>query len=101
MAEFKLLYESLLDLPMPSEERDSCKSKLKDVTLLYSKLFNDSQNRENNFSAENKNSLKSLINNKNIAIEKNDESKIVAITNREKYIKGVKSTISDIKKNFF
>ena len=89
MAEFKLLYESLLDLPMPSEERDSCKSKLKDVTLLYSKLFNDSQNRENNFSAENKNSLKSLINNKNIAIEKNDESKIVAITNREKYIKGV------------
>ena len=101
MAEFKLLYESLLDLPMPSEERDSCKSKLKDVTLLYSKLFNDSQNRENNFSAENKNSLKSLINNKNIAIEKNDESKIVAITNREKYIKGVKSTISDIKKIFF
>ena len=86
---------------MPSEERNRCKSKLKDVTLLYSKLFNDSQNRENNFSAENKNSLKSLINNKNIAIEKNDESKIVAITNREKYIKGVKSTISDIKKNFF
>ena len=42
MAEFKLLYESLLDLPMPSEERDSCKSKVKDVTLLYSKLFNDS-----------------------------------------------------------
>ena len=74
---------------MPSEERHPCKSKLKDVTLLYSKLFNDSQNRENNFSAENKNSLKSLINNKNIAIEKNDESKIVAITNREKYIKGV------------
>ena len=89
MAEFKLLYESLLDLPMPSEERDSCKSKLKDVTLLYSKLFNDSQKLENNFSAENKNSLKSLMNNKNIAIEKNDESKIVAITNREKYIKGV------------
>ena len=86
---------------MPSEERNRCKSKLKDVTLLYSKLFNDSQNRENNFSAENKNSLKSLINNKNIAIEKNDESKIVAITNREKYIKGVKSAISDIKKNFF
>lgn len=86
---------------MPSEQRNRCKSKLKDVTLLYSKLFNDSQNRENNFSAENKNSLKSLINNKNIAIEKNDESKIVAITNREKYIKGVKSTISDIKKNFF
>ena len=74
---------------MPSEQRNRCKSKLKDVTLLYSKLFNDSQNRENNFSAENKNSLKSLINNKNIAIEKNDESKIVAITNREKYIKGV------------
>ena len=86
---------------MPSEQRNRCKSKLKDVTLLYSKLFNDSQNRENNFSAENKNSLKSLMNNKNIAIEKNDESKIVAITNREKYIKGVKSTISDIKKNFF
>lgn len=86
---------------MPSEQRNRCKSKLKDVTLLYSKLFNDSQNRENNFSAENKNSLKSLINNKNIAIEKNDESKIVAITNREKYIKGVKSTISDIKKKFF
>lgn len=86
---------------MPSEERNRCKSKLKDVTLLYSKLFNDSQNRENNFSAENKNSLKSLMNNKNIAIEKNDESKIVAITNREKYIKGVKSAISDIKKNFF
>ena len=86
---------------MPSEQRNRCKSKLKDVTLLYSKLFNDSQNRENNFSAENKNSLKSLINNKNIAIEKNDESKIVAITNREKYIKGVKSAISDIKKKFF
>ena len=41
------------------------------------------------------------MNNKNIAIEKNDESKIVAITNREKYIKGVKSAISDIKKKFF
>lgn len=74
---------------MPSEERHPCKSKLKDVTLLYSKLFNDSQNRENNFSAENKNPLKSLMNNKNIAIKKTDESKIVAITNREKYIKGV------------
>lgn len=86
---------------MPSEQRNRCKSKLKDVTLLYSKLFNDSQNRENNFSAENKNSLKSLMNNKNIRTEKTDESKIVAITNREKYIKGVKSTISDIKKNFF
>lgn len=29
------------------------------------------------------------MNNKNIAIKKTDESKIVAITNREKYIKGV------------
>ena len=38
------------------------------------------------------------MNNKNIRTEKTDESKIVAITNREKEYEGVKSAISDVKK---
>ena len=38
------------------------------------------------------------MNNKNIRTEKTDESKIVAITNREKETEGVKSAISDVKK---
>ena len=77
---------------MTTEEKDRFKTKLKDIALSSFKLFSDNCKFENNLSAEATNSLKTLMRNKDIIIQKairqygcND-------------IEGVKHAISDSKK---
>ena len=71
MNEFELLYRSTLDLSMTTEEKDRFETKLKDIALSSFKLLSDNCKFENNLSAEEINSLKALMKNKNI-IQKAD-----------------------------
>ena len=97
MTEFELLYRSTLDLSMTTEEKDRFKTKLKDIALSSFKLFSDNCKFENNLSAEEINSLKALMRNKDI-IQKADKGNTVVITDKEKYIECVKRAISDSNK---
>ena len=96
MTECELLYRSTSDLSMTTEEKDLFKTKLKDIALPSFKLFSDNCKLENNLLAEEINSLKALIRNKHIIIQKADEGNTVVITDKEKYIEGVKCIISDL-----
>ena len=98
MTEFELLYRSTLDLSMTTEEKDRFKTKLKDIALSSFKLFSDNCKFEYNLSAEEINSLKALMRNKDIIIQKADKGNTVVITDKGKYIEGVKWTISDSNK---
>ena len=98
MTEFELLYRSTLDLSMTTEEKDRFKTKLKDIALSSFKLFSDNCKFENNLSAEEINSLKALMRNKDIIIQKADKGNTVVITDKDKYIEGVKRAISDSNK---
>ena len=98
MTEFELLYRSTLDLSMITEEKDPFKTKLKDIVYLSFKLFSDNCKYENNLSAEEINSLKALMRNKDILIQKADKGNTVVITDKDKYIEGVKRAISDSNK---
>ena len=73
MAEVELLYRSTLDLSMATGEKDRFKTKLKVIALSSFKLFSDNYKFENNLSAEEINSLKSLMRNKDIIIRKVDK----------------------------
>ena len=95
MTEFELLYGSTLDLSMPTEEKDRFQTKLKDIALSSFKLFSDNGKFENNLSAEEINSLKALMRNKDIIIQKADKGNTAVITDKDKYIEGVKQAISD------
>ena len=88
MTEFELLYRSTLDLSMTIEEKNRFKTKLKDIALSSSKLFSDNYKFENNLSAEKINSLKALLRNKDIIIQKADKGNTVVITDKDKYIEG-------------
>ena len=92
---FKLLYRSSLGLSMASEKRDRFKSKLKDTALSPFELVSDNCKFENK---EEINSLKALMRNKNIIIQKADKGNIIVITDKKKYIEGVKRAISDSNK---
>ena len=83
---------------MTTEEKDRFKTKLKDIALSSFKLFSDSCKFENNLSAEEINSLKALMRNKDIIIQKADKGNTVVITDKDKYIEGVKRAISDSNK---
>ena len=61
------------------------------------KFFSDNYKFENNISAEETNSLKALIRNKDI-IQKADKGNTVVITNKETYTEGLKRAISDSNK---
>ena len=98
MTEFELLYRNTLDLSMITEEKDRFKTKLKDIALSSFKLFSDNCEFENNLSAEEINSVKALMRNKDIIIQKADKGNTVVITDKEKYIEGVKQDISDSNK---
>ena len=85
MTEFELLYRSTVT----TEEKDRFKTKLKDIALSSFKLFSDNCKFENNLSAEEINSLKALMSNKDIIIQKADKGNTVVITDKDKYIEGV------------
>ena len=99
MTEFEMLYRNTLDLSISTKENDRFRTKLKDTTALSSfKLFSDNCKFENNLSAEEINSLKALMRNKNIIIQKADKGNTVVVTDKEKHIEGVKLAISDSNK---
>ena len=62
------------------------------------KPFNENYKFENNNSAEKISSLKAVMRNKNIVIQKADKGNTVVTTDKEKYIEGVKRAISDSNK---
>ena len=83
---------------MATEKKDRFKTKLKDITLPSFKLFSDNCKFENDAPAEQINSLKAPMRNKNIIIQKADKGNTVVITDKRKYIKSVKRAISDSNK---
>ena len=95
MAEVELLYRNTLDLSMATGEKDRFKTKLKVIALSSSKLFSGNCKFENNLSAEEINSLKALMRNKDIVIQKTDKDNTLVITEKDKYIEGVKLVFSD------
>ena len=95
LAEYELLYRSTTDLSMTLEDRERFKAKLKDIALSSYKLFNDNCKYENNLSSEELSSLKTLMRNKNIVIQKTDKGNSVVIIDKEKNIQGVKNVVSD------
>ena len=70
---------------MTTEEKDRFKTKLKDIALSSFKLFSDNCKFENNLSAEEINSLKALMRNKDIMIKKADKDNTVVIANKDIY----------------
>ena len=83
---------------MTTEEKDRFKTKLKDIALSSFKLFSDNCKFESNLSAEEINSLKALMRNKDIIIQKANKGNTVVITDKNKYVEGVKCAISDSNK---
>ena len=83
---------------MTSEDRERFKAKLKDIALSSYKLLNDNCKYENNLSSEELSSLKTLMRNKNIVIQRADKGNTVVIIDKDKYIQGVKNVISDSSK---
>ena len=98
LTEYELLYRSTTDLSMTSEDRERFKAKLKDIALSSYKLLNDNCKYENNLSSEELSSLKTLMRNKNIVIQRADKGNTVVIIDKDKYIQGVKNVISDSSK---
>ena len=98
MTQFEILYRSTIDYSITAEEKDRFQTKLKDIALSSFKRFSDNCKFENNISAEEINSLKALMRNKDIIIQKADKGNIVVITDKEKYTEGVKHAISDSNK---
>ena len=94
MTEFELLHRRHVDLSMTTEEKDRLKTKLKDIALSSFKLFSENCKVENNLSTDGINSLKALMRNKNIT-QKADKGNTIVITDKEKYIEGVKHAISE------
>ena len=92
MTEFELLHRRHVDLSMTTEEKDRLKTKLKDIALSSFKLFSENCKVENNLSTDGINSLKALMRNKNIT-QKADKGNTIVITDKEKYIEGVKHAI--------
>ena len=78
---------------MTPEDRERFRAKLKGLALTSYKLLNDNCKYENKVSSEELSSLKSLMRNKNIVLQKAEKGNTVVIV--EKNIQGVKNVISD------
>ena len=74
---------------MTSEDKEHNKAKLKDIALSSYKILNDNCKYENNILSEELRSLKSLMRNENIDIQKANKGDSVVIIGKEKYIHGV------------
>ena len=77
---------------MTSEDKERNTAKLKNIALSSYKLLNDNCKYENNLLSEELRSLKSLMRNENIDIQKADKGDSVVIIDKEKYIHGVKKS---------
>ena len=80
---------------MTPEDRERFRAKLKGLALTSYKLLNDNCKYENKVSSEELSSLKSLMRNKNIVLQKAEKGNTVVIVGKEKNIQGVKNVISD------
>ena len=79
---------------LPSEKRDFLKNKLKYICFSAFNSYNFDKVNTNLTESECK-SLKELIQLKVLVIQKADKGNTVVITNRENYLKGMKSLLSD------
>ena len=95
LSEFELLYRNTLDLELSSEVRNNFKTRLKDISLSSLKYYNDNCEFEKNLSTEEFKSLKNLVKQKDIVIQKADKGNTVVLTDRDKYNCGVQNVISD------
>ena len=80
---------------MTPEDRERFRAKLKGLALTSYKILNDNCKYENKVSSEELSSLKSLMRNKNIVLQKAEKGNTVVIVGKEKNIQGVKNVISD------
>ena len=98
LPEYESLYRSNTDLSTTSEDREHFKDKLKDIALSPINFLSDDCKYENDFSSEELSSLKTLMRNKNMVIQKADKGNTVVIIDKEKCIQGVKNVIFDSSK---
>ena len=94
LLQFELLYHDTLEFNLPSEKRDLLKSKLKDICFSTLNSYNFDKVNTNLTESESK-SLKELIGRKDLVIQKAEKGSTVVITDRESYLKGIKSLLSD------
>ena len=80
---------------MTPEDRERFRAKLKGLALTSYKILNDNCKYENKVSSEELSSLKSLMRNKNIVLQKAEKGNTVVLVGKEKNIQGVKNVISD------
>ena len=92
--QFELLYRDTLQFNLPSEKRDLLKNKLKDICFSTLNSYNFDKVNTNLTESESK-ALKELIRRKDLVIQKADKGNTVVITDRENYLKGIKSLLSD------
>ena len=95
--QFELLYSGTIMFEMKSENHDFLKNKLKDVcfSTLKSYSFNKVEKKlsEAEFLA-----LKNLIEHKDLVIQRGNKGNTVVITDRNKYLEGIKSLLLDSSK---
>ena len=83
-----------MEFNLPSEKRDFFKNKLKNICFSTLNSHNFDQVNANLTRSECK-SLKELIQRKDLVFQKADKGNTVVINNRENYLKGMKSLLSD------
>ena len=93
LAQFELLYRDTLEFNLSSEKCDVLKNKLMDIYFCTLNSYNFVKVNTNLTESECK-SLKELIQDEDLVIEKADKGNTVVITNRENYLKGTKSLLS-------
>ena len=92
--QFQLLYRETLEFNLPSEKRDFLKNELNDIRFSTLNSYNFDKVNTNLTESDSK-SLKELIQRKDLVIQKADKGNTVVITNRENYLKGMKSLLFD------
>ena len=88
------MYHDTLQFNLPSEKCDLLKNKLKDICFSTLNSYNFDKVNTNLTESEFK-ALKELIRCKDLVIQKAEKSNTVVITDRENYLKGIKSLLSD------
>ena len=88
------MYHDTLQFNLPSEKRDLFKNKLKDTCFSTLNSYNFDKVNTSLTESESK-SLKELIWNNDLVIQKTGKGNTVVITDRESYLKGIKLLLSE------
>ena len=94
LTQFELLYRDTLSFDLASENRESLKNKLKDICFSTLTSY-DFTKIPSNLSKPEFEALKTLIDCKNLVIQKADKGNSIVICNRENYLIGVNSLLLD------